>query len=121
MLTFFANTLSVLLAAQTWMSQSPSVTILGAGVTSLSIALTLPAHYDIVIVARDMPEDADSQDFASPWLVFCRAANTAYVFLLLGLLQPMCLHPEMLLWNENSSKRPIHTLTALRMISLNPL
>ncbi|KZT72867.1 FAD dependent oxidoreductase [Daedalea quercina L-15889] len=47
------------------------VVILGAGVIGLTIARTLlsssPNAYKIKIVARDMPEDLDSQGFASPW------------------------------------------------------
>ena len=45
----------------------PSVMIIGAGVFGLSIAHALPLAYDVTILARDMPGDADSQDWASPW------------------------------------------------------
>ncbi|KZT08689.1 nucleotide-binding domain-containing protein [Laetiporus sulphureus 93-53] len=47
------------------------VVILGAGVIGLSVAYTLSSNsgdaYKIKIVARDMPEDLDSQAFSSPW------------------------------------------------------
>ncbi|TFK45195.1 hypothetical protein OE88DRAFT_1740516 [Heliocybe sulcata] len=45
----------------------PRVTVVGAGVFGLTIALFLPRHYDVTIVARDMPGDPDSLDWASPW------------------------------------------------------
>ncbi|KAI5828038.1 hypothetical protein EV122DRAFT_267708 [Schizophyllum commune] len=45
----------------------PRVTIVGAGVFGLTIAESLPLHYDVTIVARDMPGDADTLDWASPW------------------------------------------------------
>ncbi|KAI0640029.1 nucleotide-binding domain-containing protein [Trametes polyzona] len=45
------------------------VVILGAGVIGLTVAhvLSKDERYKIKIVARDMPEDMDSQAFASPW------------------------------------------------------
>ena len=45
--------------------------ILGAGVIGLTVAhvLSKDERYKIKIVARDMPEDMDSQGFASPWAV----------------------------------------------------
>ncbi|EIW64128.1 nucleotide-binding domain-containing protein [Trametes versicolor FP-101664 SS1] len=45
------------------------VVILGAGVIGLTVAhvLSKDARYKIKIVARDMPDDLDSQAFASPW------------------------------------------------------
>ncbi|CDO73023.1 hypothetical protein BN946_scf185007.g77 [Trametes cinnabarina] len=48
---------------------STQVVVLGAGVIGLTIAhvLSKDARYKIKIVARDMPEDLDSQAFASPW------------------------------------------------------
>jgi D-amino-acid oxidase len=54
------------------MSQDPrTVVILGAGVIGLTIAYVLSSDpsnaYKITIVARDMPEDVDSQGWASPW------------------------------------------------------
>jgi glycine/D-amino acid oxidase-like deaminating enzyme len=53
----------------------PAVTILGAGVFGLSVAHALPRAYDVTIVARDMPGDPDSLDWASPWCVpFARRA-----------------------------------------------
>ncbi len=47
------------------------VVILGAGVIGLTVAhvLSKDARYKIKIVARDMPDDLDSQAFASPWAV----------------------------------------------------
>ncbi|TFK51607.1 hypothetical protein OE88DRAFT_1659731 [Heliocybe sulcata] len=45
----------------------PKVTVVGAGVFKLTIALSLPRHYDVTIVACDMPGDLDSLDWASPW------------------------------------------------------
>ncbi|KAI0529785.1 nucleotide-binding domain-containing protein [Xylaria digitata] len=58
------------------------ITVLGAGVTGMSIASQLPKDCDITIVARDLPGDAPSQDWSSPWacagwmqldaLSFCR-------------------------------------------------
>lgn len=54
-------------------SDPKEIVILGAGVIGLTIAHVLstsPHHaYKISIVARDMPEDLDSQAFASPWAV----------------------------------------------------
>ncbi|GBE84952.1 FAD dependent oxidoreductase [Sparassis latifolia] len=49
-----------------------NVVVLGAGVVGLTIAYVLATSpeaesYKIKIVARDMPEDLDSQAFASPW------------------------------------------------------
>ncbi|KAJ9143110.1 Nucleotide-binding domain-containing protein [Pleurostoma richardsiae] len=43
------------------------VTILGAGITAMAVAATLPKHYDITILARNLPGDPDSQEWASPW------------------------------------------------------
>ncbi|KAK3356881.1 FAD dependent oxidoreductase-like protein [Lasiosphaeria hispida] len=43
------------------------VTIFGAGVTGMAIASQLPKTCAITIVARDLPGDALSQDWASPW------------------------------------------------------
>ncbi|KAH9849253.1 FAD dependent oxidoreductase [Lenzites betulinus] len=45
------------------------VVVLGAGVIGLTVAhvLSKDARYKITVVARDMPEDMDSQAFASPW------------------------------------------------------
>lgn len=54
-------------------SSAPEVVILGAGVIGLTIAHVLSSSsrnaYNVKIVARDMPEDLDSQSFASPWAV----------------------------------------------------
>jgi 2-polyprenyl-6-methoxyphenol hydroxylase-like FAD-dependent oxidoreductase len=60
------------------MLQSPTnVIILGAGVIGLTVAHVLTEGdgsilFNITIVARDMPEDLNSQGFASPWAVSCR-------------------------------------------------
>ncbi|GAA5824410.1 hypothetical protein JCM5353_005027 [Sporobolomyces roseus] len=44
------------------------VVILGAGVIGLTIATSLVDQgYTVHIIARDLPEDTDSQQFASPW------------------------------------------------------
>ncbi|OSX67120.1 hypothetical protein POSPLADRAFT_1175870 [Postia placenta MAD-698-R-SB12] len=47
------------------------VVILGAGVIGLTVAYVLSSStrskYNIKVVARDMPDDLDSQAFASPW------------------------------------------------------
>ncbi|KAI1264862.1 nucleotide-binding domain-containing protein [Xylariaceae sp. FL1019] len=43
------------------------ITIFGAGVTGMTIASQLPRDYEITIVARDLPGDDPSQDWASPW------------------------------------------------------
>ncbi|KAI0160596.1 nucleotide-binding domain-containing protein [Xylariaceae sp. FL1272] len=43
------------------------ITIFGAGVTGMTIASQLPRDYEITIVARDLPGDDLSQDWASPW------------------------------------------------------
>ncbi|KAL4884122.1 nucleotide-binding domain-containing protein [Aspergillus karnatakaensis] len=43
------------------------VTILGAGITGLAIASQLPKTFDITIVARNLPGDEDSSEWASPW------------------------------------------------------
>ena len=45
--------------------------VLGAGVIGLTAAYVLSENpsYKIKVVARDMPEDLDSQGFASPWAV----------------------------------------------------
>ncbi|KAI9057755.1 nucleotide-binding domain-containing protein [Trametes sanguinea] len=50
-------------------NSSTQVVILGAGVIGLTVAhvLSKDARYKIRVVARDMPEDLDSQAFASPW------------------------------------------------------
>ncbi|KAK0711711.1 FAD dependent oxidoreductase-like protein [Lasiosphaeris hirsuta] len=54
-------------------SPSPSpqaltkVTIFGAGITGMAIATLLPKTCAITIVARDLPGDAPSQGWASPW------------------------------------------------------
>ena len=47
-----------------------NVTVLGAGVIGLTIATVLQeAGYAVTILARDLPEDSESQAFASPWAV----------------------------------------------------
>jgi D-amino-acid oxidase len=57
------------------MSQSPTnVVILGAGVIGLTVAHVLTEGegsnlFNVTVVARDMPEDLNSQGFASPWAV----------------------------------------------------
>ncbi|KAI0188259.1 nucleotide-binding domain-containing protein [Astrocystis sublimbata] len=43
------------------------ITIVGAGISGLSIAAILPKHYDITIISRNLPGDPDSQEWASPW------------------------------------------------------
>ncbi|KAI0673753.1 nucleotide-binding domain-containing protein [Trametes maxima] len=45
------------------------VVVLGAGVIGLTVAhvLSKNARYKIKVVARDLPQDLDSQAFASPW------------------------------------------------------
>ncbi|KAH9947111.1 FAD dependent oxidoreductase [Amylocystis lapponica] len=52
-------------------TSATDIVILGAGVIGLTVAhvLSTSSHgpYNIKIVARDMPEDLDSQAFASPW------------------------------------------------------
>jgi D-amino-acid oxidase len=50
------------------------VVILGAGVIGLTIAHVLTGGegsnpFKVTILARDMPEDLNSQAFASPWAV----------------------------------------------------
>ena len=50
------------------------VVILGAGVIGLTAAHVLTEGegsniFNVTIVARDMPEDLNSQAFASPWAV----------------------------------------------------
>ena len=53
------------------MSQGPHIVVLGAGVIGLTISHVLsfdPANtHKITIIACDMPEDAVSQGWASPW------------------------------------------------------
>jgi len=48
-----------------------TVVILGAGVIGLTIAHVLSSElsnaWKIIVVAWDMPEDLDSQGWASPW------------------------------------------------------
>jgi len=57
------------------MSKLPTnVVILGAGVIGLTIAHVLTegegsSLFNVTIVARDMPEDLNSQGFSSPWAV----------------------------------------------------
>lgn len=36
-------------------------------ITGLAIAASLPKHFDITIVAKNLPGDEESQDWASPW------------------------------------------------------
>ncbi|KAL4963962.1 FAD-dependent oxidoreductase [Aspergillus stella-maris] len=43
------------------------VTILGAGILGLAVASQLPKDYDITIVARNLPGDPESDEWASPW------------------------------------------------------
>ncbi|GAA5901734.1 FAD-dependent oxidoreductase [Sporobolomyces salmoneus] len=44
------------------------VVVLGAGVIGLTCALSLVERgYIVHVIARDLPEDTDSQSFASPW------------------------------------------------------
>ena len=47
------------------------VVVLGAGVIGLTAAHVLSQNprYKVRVVARDMPDDLDSQAFASPWAV----------------------------------------------------
>ncbi|KAH6873417.1 hypothetical protein B0T10DRAFT_466204 [Thelonectria olida] len=44
-----------------------SITILGAGITGLAIPSQLPRRYEITIIAKDLPGDPDSTEWASPW------------------------------------------------------
>ena len=52
-------------------SAKTQVVVLGAGVIGLTAAhvLSEDARYKITVVARELPEDLDSQEFASPWAV----------------------------------------------------
>ncbi|KAJ6024742.1 hypothetical protein N7540_005539 [Penicillium herquei] len=43
------------------------VTILGAGITGMAIASQLHRDYEVTIVARNLPGDPDSTEWASPW------------------------------------------------------
>ncbi|TYJ52646.1 hypothetical protein B9479_006738 [Cryptococcus floricola] len=43
------------------------ITILGSGVTGLTIAMELCKDYHVEILARDMPNDPDSLGWSSPW------------------------------------------------------
>lgn len=46
------------------------ILIIGSGVIGLTIAHVLsekPKEYSITIIARDLPEDLDSQQWSSPW------------------------------------------------------
>jgi D-amino-acid oxidase len=54
------------------MSLDPrTVVVIGAGVIGLTISHILSSDpsnaYKIIIIARDMPEDLDSQGWSSPW------------------------------------------------------
>jgi glycine/D-amino acid oxidase-like deaminating enzyme len=54
------------------MSQNPrTVVVIGAGVIGLTIAHILSRdpskEWKVTIIARDMPEDLDSQGWSSPW------------------------------------------------------
>ncbi|ETW87128.1 hypothetical protein HETIRDRAFT_307723 [Heterobasidion irregulare TC 32-1] len=56
----------------TSINEPVSVVVVGAGVIGLTIAHILTEgtsaqQYRVTVVARDMPEDLDSQAFASPW------------------------------------------------------
>jgi 2-polyprenyl-6-methoxyphenol hydroxylase-like FAD-dependent oxidoreductase len=54
----------------TTLTYKPEVVILGAGVIGLISAAKLAEQgYKPVIVARDLPTDSESPDFASPWAV----------------------------------------------------
>ena len=49
---------------------SRQLVVLGAGVIGLSVAhLAATRGFKVTIVARDMPEDMDSQAWASPFAV----------------------------------------------------
>ncbi|CAJ0547265.1 Ff.00g018920.m01.CDS01 [Fusarium sp. VM40] len=43
------------------------ITIVGAGITGLAIASRLSRHYKITIVAKNLPGDEPTLDWASPW------------------------------------------------------
>lgn len=46
------------------------ILIIGSGVIGLTIAHVLsekPERYSITVVARDLPDDLDSQQWSSPW------------------------------------------------------
>ncbi|CAI6041285.1 unnamed protein product [Clonostachys chloroleuca] len=47
------------------------VTILGAGVTGLTIASQLPADYKVTIVGKHFPDDPNDFDYASHWAGAC--------------------------------------------------
>jgi len=53
------------------MSQAEHIVVLGAGVIGLTVAYALSFdtsnEHCITVIARDMPEDMDSQGWASPW------------------------------------------------------
>ncbi|KAH7240448.1 hypothetical protein MRS44_013042 [Fusarium solani] len=43
------------------------VTILGAGVTGMMAAASLPRNYNVTIVAEHLPGDYDTKEWASPY------------------------------------------------------
>ncbi|KAK4943901.1 hypothetical protein LTR10_016617 [Elasticomyces elasticus] len=43
------------------------ITILGAGITGMAIASQLSKNYDVTIMARNLPGDPESYEWASPW------------------------------------------------------
>ena len=50
------------------MSMTPHIVVLGAGVLGLTSAYVLRERgYSVTVLARDLPQDAFSQSFASPW------------------------------------------------------
>lgn len=55
------------------MSDAQSLVVLGAGVIGLTVAYLAATDpdvsFEITVVARDMPEDTDSQAWASPFAV----------------------------------------------------
>ncbi|KAF2021034.1 nucleotide-binding domain-containing protein [Aaosphaeria arxii CBS 175.79] len=49
----------------------PKIAIVGAGITGMAIASMLSRSHEITIVARNLPGDANSLEWASPWAGAC--------------------------------------------------
>lgn len=106
---------------------SRQLVVLGAGVIGLSVAhLAATRGFKVTIVARDMPEDMDSQAWASPFAVryVVHLSHTAIYdtcFVCRVQIGPLCQWEGWIHASASGKRRPcegMHTLVFLFLVDI---